>query len=509
MNFLTPSEIQDFKNQLRKNPDQAANILNTALNQGDFLVDYDVISFLEDIIRQAAQPGASLLLQNLNKLKTSQGQSSNYLYGKLVGMLLDYFPQNTEVIKHILAWNPDLISENAILKNACIKSDQDVDFYRQVIGGGIQTTNVRNFEVADFVLHLFIQSPGFEESVLDTLNQVQTGINLNKVIQYIIENKRGLDALYNKLDVVGRVDSGSYAIAEYLMRAFGERRVSAFFKYVKNSSRISYLNKEIEILASQITPAEYPHFLSEMDSFWTKQFYPENIVLALILNPNLHPNIVINSKISVRLYKSILDQIRYFHDAFRANQHKLNYLDLLHFMAVDPIFQSLDKNFHSEIVRSTRDLQPSDKLNQLKIKLLIQIDFQEDVFNTEFFDSLLNFYIQSQTAIFLLGKIAQHGCYPFYNFDFMVYLLTAADELYFKKYIMGAIMPLFPKEYDLEKVFLKLSQINPHDFAFIYIKNKRKLARMFSKYNKTAMQIQVNCWRQLGFWKRIRCMLPF
>ena len=58
---------------------------------------------------------------------------------------------------------------------------------------------------------------------------------------------------------------------------------------------------------------------------------------------------------------------------------------------------------------------------------------------------------------------------------------------------MGAIMPIFPKEYDLEKVFKKLSQTNPHDFAFIYIKNKRKLGRKFSKYNKTAMQIQVNC----------------
>ena len=246
-----------------------------------------------------------------------------------------------------------------------------------------------------------------------------------------------------------------------------------------------------------------------MDSFWTKQFYPENVVLALILNPNLHPNLVINSRISPRLYKSILDQIRYFHDAFRANQQKFGYLELLHFLVADPIFQSLDKNFHSEIVRSTRDLQPSESLNQLKTKLLIQINFEENVFYTEFFDTLLNFYIQTQTAVFLLAKIAKLGYHPFYNVDFMVYLLTAADELYFKKYILGGVMAIFPKEYELEKVFLKLSQTNPHDFAFIYIKNKRKLGRRFSKYNKTALQIQVNCWRQLGFWKRIRCMLPF
>jgi hypothetical protein len=509
MNYLTPAQVKEYKNQINQDPTQAANVIYVAFSQGEILMDYDSTSFLEDGIRQAGQNGASLVLQNLNKIKISQNQNTGYFSGKIIGMILDYFPKDLNVVKQVLDWDPDLIGETALLKNISIKSSQDTAYFRKLIASSIQSTSVKNFKVAEFVLHLIMQSPGFEEEVLDTLSEVQTEINLVTVVQYLIENPRTQDALFNKLDVIAMVDTGSYNVAEFLMKGFGQRRVQAFFKYVRHSTRILFLEKEIEFLASQINQNEYLAFLSEIDNLWQNKFYPSKVVLSLILNPNLPKNLVINSKVSLRLYKSMVDQIRYFIDAFRSNNQKITFIELLQFLTADPVFSSLDKDFHREIIYSTRNLQPSETLNTLKLRLLFLIDFAQDSFDDDFITSILNTYITPNTANFLLTKIAKLGRYPFYKVDFMVYLLEATDEDFFKKYIMNAILLLFPREYDLEKLFLRLSQDNPHNFAFIYIKKKRKLGRKFSRHSKEALKIQVNCWRHLSFGQRLKCLWPF
>jgi len=508
MSFVTATELQELRGKIRSNPPEALSILNQIFYNSEILLDSSSSSIFEDIIRYNGAAGANIILNNLSKIQSVR--ESDYYASNLAGLILSYSPADTTTtIQNLLNWNFALIGTKSILEKIGCKSLQDVNYYRQIISQSVQSTKLHNFVLADFIFSLIINSPGFEEQIFDTLSEVKTNMSLSSVVKYLVENQIGLQALYNKLDVIARVSPNSTSIADYLLIAFPDKKVQALFKYIKNSPGDISLDSTISDLAKIITLSEFQIFLPEIESYWTKQFFSSKLVLNLLLNPNLPPNIVVNSRTSLRLYQSILEQVNYLTDAFRSNNQRFGFVDLLHFIVADPAFVKLDKNFHSEIIRSIRHLQPSPSLTQLHLRLLLQIDFSENLFNDDFLESLLNEGIDLNIAKAIIGKIVAFGQYPFYNLEFMAHLLLCTDDIYFKKMILNIILPLFPKEYDLEKIFLILSEYNHHNFAYIYIKNKRKLASRFSKYSSKARQIQINCWRKLSFGQRLRSMLPW
>ncbi|GAB4147950.1 MAG: hypothetical protein OHK0017_10240 [Patescibacteria group bacterium] len=507
--ILTTLQVEQYRKHASEHPEQALMILQSIFASASLKLDYEEWKLLNDLISNSGQAGAGFIVNNLNKITFGFGRS-NYSED-LAELLISYFPGNAQLIQILLNWQSKLLKEDVILQQVKITSDTELQYWLVFCTNAIRNPDLSDYQVNDFVVKLCYNSPEWLAKFINSLDaNVLEKLDLIDLCRYLTENRNGylLADCYLKLAIS---DTKPADALNYLYTIFPNQEVEITFNYLRNikTSRYFFPDDILVNLISKLQNHELNTFFKLADQYWTEEHYPRQVIKAFFNNSKIDYRQLIQSVSSQRFYLSLVDDLGDVVQQWQINGRRFNLYTLLQDIILKDGFSNLDRNYHFSFVQAINPLQNDFELIKIKSLALCYIPLESGLFRDEWLESVMRQPLESDLLRALVSKILNLKQYPFYNVEFIAWMFSQLDEKTFKNLILLNYKQYFNSNHYLEEFYLWLAERDPNNFAYLFTRNKRKLMGNISKYDKSAMQIQITCWRKLSIGQKLRCMLPF
>lgn len=499
--FLSAEEVKEFQDLLTTQ-EGFSLILEKLTVRGGTMLDFELEKVFTKAIQKRGTPVADILLQNIQTVQVSQSHIQSAL--QLSTVLLEHTSLHA-ASRFLLLWHLPLLTNKLLLQKVCIENRAELSFYENIIEKCINSPGIYDQQLSELILNLCINSSEWMGQILDCLKNVYTKIDVSDLIKYLVENKVHLEILYEKLELIGNVTHHSMQIIPYILAAYPEKKVKALFAYLKNTTNsLTVYGSTLDLLAKEVTQEELPLLLEPFQSS-EKAYWPRQVVINLVLNPNIPLEYSIQSKMHLGLYKNVVYYARDILDT----GNKVDTFDSKRFFECiisDPAFTSLEGTLHSGLIYELVNRKDRDDLDAVRITFLEKVDFRfAHMFTDIYFEALRGYTIANQSAIVILEKIVQLGKYPFGSIEFLAQLLASTNDSLMKKFILGSGQTLLGAAQS-EKLYLLLSERNPYNFAPLYIFNRKILSNNYSKYSDISKQIYKNCYKKLRFGQKLKIL---
>lgn len=389
-----------------------------------------------------------------------------------------------------------------------INTQQDVAVARDDLRRLLSKPGYSDHGVSIFLQTLLRHSsPQWYGHILSLLDQVQTTINLDDILQYLIEHRVDEDVIFAYLPLIGRVNTHSMRSYQYLFHLFPDRKLEVLRAYEQQARMPDIHHEQIfAYVAEHIRADELSGFLQYSHQFFRQSLYPMRLIQALVKNPAIGITVLIEKNRDPLVYRSVLRHLPYLYRDVLASNPRGN-LDLVFFALVThDLFSTLDKQEYTDLSYEIVRRWGQDHLHTTLAQFLARIPSTYlFLFSEQLYRCAGEIHFDRGLAFSILRSIREQvSPYKRHEVRWIARVVAATDQSERHVFVHKDVPKLFNSHSSTAALYEVLIEENPFQFATYFLRKYRKFKKQFPDYyDEAPRKLFKQAWKKTPWWRRI------